>query len=342
MKKDINLIINDKFYSNLNKHIEMNLRLRSLKYFSKKTNPIKEELTSNNDNKNKITRKRKRVYTGGYIRSLPDDKKQENLFKSIFDKNYIATETHKNIEKPEKMIKKNRSSKPLKKILLDHAIDSPFKYNPNYKSIYKNIRRIKLNPKKYGKEIKEKIHNNIELIKKKNDLRHTEKNLIKMKKCEAFKKTIKKEFKKKNIKTYKIINKNNHSLSFDKMISRSQIQKIKNNNTSKVLTYIKHFNYTANNNHKIVNYKKMKPHNDIISNQFNEIYGQSYTPKYNIIDKNISSIIFEPKEKIKNFQKKIKLRKVLSSYKIVRHYETIDESKMDIKIEKIKINTQYF
>ena len=59
MKKDINLIINDKFYSNLNKHIEMNLRLRSLKYFSKKANPIKEEFTSNNDIKKKIQEKEK-------------------------------------------------------------------------------------------------------------------------------------------------------------------------------------------------------------------------------------------------------------------------------------------
>ena len=342
MKKNLSLIINDTFYSNLNKHIEMNLRLRSLKYFSKKKKAIEEEIVPNNNIRKKNI-KRKGLYTGGYIRTSPYGEKKENLFESsIFDKNYIPIESKENIdtninnkEKNQITIKKSRSSKPLK-TLIDHAIDSPFKYNPNYKSIYKNIRTIKINPKQYSIEIKNKINSNMKRRKKKIDLVKKEKNLIKMKKCEAFAKTKKKEFFKNN-KNYKIINRDNHALSFDKMVSRNQTEKIKNKSNNKILTYIRHFNFIANNKHKIVNFKKMKPHNDIITNQLNEIFMHSYTPKYNVIDKNISSVIFEPKEKIKNFQKKIKLRKVLSSYKVFRHYETIDETKLESnKIKNIK------
>ena len=84
------------------------------------------------------------------------------------------------------------------------------------------------------------------------------------------------------------------------------------------MTYIKNFNYISNNKHKNVNYKKMRPRKDFISQNFYEFYGLTYTPKYTLIDKNIPSIIFNSKDKIKKNEKKNKLRKVLSSYNIIK------------------------
>ena len=331
MKKNMSLLINNELYSSFNKTIELNFRIRDLQYYFKNKNPIN-DISFNN--KKILTKKNnEEKYIGGYLNISLDDKKKEFKQESIFNKKFNTSIDSRNIsEKKEKNINKKikirRSSKPLK-ILIDHAIESPFKYYPKYNSIYKNIPNIKINPKQYGPEIKKKISNNIKIRRKKELLikeKEKEKKNIEMKKCKNFGKIIKIEFKNKN----KIINKNNHALSFEKNISRNKLNLIynKKSNSNKILTYIKNFNYISNDKHKYVNYKKMRPRDDFTSLNVYEFYGLTYTPKYTFVDKNIPSIIFNPKDKIKKNEKKNKLRKVLSSYKIKKNYEIIDESEL--------------
>jgi len=347
MKKFLNSEINKKYYSDLNKHIELNFRSRCLKYFSDKTkNPVNAISFSNNQKINK--NKSKEIYTGGYLNSSPEDTKKEYDLKSIFDEKNIVTEPKDIPEKKidDKIYRRNKSHKLLK-IFIDHAIESPFKYNPNYSSIYKNIPNIKLNPKQYAISLRKKVKYNIELNKmklfkkEKEKEREKEHKNIEMKQCKIFGKIIKRDFKNKNInKKYNIKkNINKHALSFNKNDSRNQINKlnIKNKNNSRILTYINNYNYIANNKHKNVNFKKMLSRNDFMYKYFHEYFGLTYIPKYTMVDKNIPSIIFDSKEKIKHFQKQIKLRKVLSSYKIIKNYETIDENKLSNNISiKIK------
>ena len=342
MKKNLSLLINNDLYSGFNRTIELNFRIRNLQYFSKNINPINDILFHNK--KILLKKNNNETYTGGFLNISLDDKKKEFKQESIFNKKCNTSIDSKNISEKKdkntnKKIKIESNSKPLK-ILIDHAIESPFKYYPKYTSIYKNIPNIKINPKQYGPEIRRKISNNIKL-RKKNELlnkeKEKEKKNIEMKKCNNFGNILKIEFKNKN--KIKKKDKNNHALSFEKNISRNKLHLIygKNDNNNRILTYIKNFNYISNNKHKNVNYKKMRPRKDFISQNFYEFYGLTYTPKYTLIDKNIPSIIFNSKDKIKKNEKKNKLRKVLSSYNIIKNYEIIDGNELLSKNKSLKI-----
>lgn len=329
LKKNLKLIINNEYYSNLNKKIELNFRARSLKYFSKNINPIMDNSVKLKNEKNKI----REIYTGGYLNDSQDEQKIDFNCKSIFDKiNNNMNETSKISDKNinNKNSKRIQSSKPTKILLTDYAIESPFKYNPSYSFVYKNMPCIKINPKKYGPDIKQKVLQN-QLRKKNLLIKEKVKKSINMKKCQIFGKVIKKEISTKSFYNDKYKNKNNHALSFDKNISRDKIEEINSKKNNNILTYIKPFNYIENNKHKIVNYKKMKSWMEIKNNQIHEVFGLTYTPKYTMIDKNIPSVFFDSKEKIKNFEKKNKLRKVISSYKIFKNFQIIDESKLSNK-----------
>jgi len=327
LKKDLKLIINNEFYSNLNKKIELNFRARSLKYFSKNINPIMDNSVKLKNEKNKI----KEIYTGGYLNDSQDERKIDFNCKSIFDKINNMNETSKISEKNINN-KYSKRIKPTKILLTDYAIESPFKYNLSYSFVYKNIPCIKINPKKYGPDIKQKVLQNIQLRKKNLLLKEKVKKSINMKKCQIFRNAIKKEISTKSFYNDKYRNKNNHALSFDKNISRDKIEEINSRNkNNNILSYIKPFNYIENNKHKIVNYKKMKSWIEIKNNLFHEVLGLTYTPKYTMIDKNVPSVFFDSKEKIKNFEKKNKLRKVISSYKIFKNFQIIDENKLSNK-----------
>ncbi len=352
MKKNWNLLINNNYYSNLNQNIELNFRTRNLKYFTGNNNPINDISFHNSNNNKKSKKKIKIKYKGGHLNYSSDDKKTEFKYESIFDKNYTTTiDSKENSERKNnyknkykyKFINKKRNYKPLK-LFTDHAIESPFKYNPKYKSIYKNLPNIKLYPKQYGPEIKKKILTNIEirknnllLIKKEKENLKEKKN-IEIKKCDNFGKVIKREFN-KNKKIEKNKNKNNHALSFEKIISRNKGDSIYKRENSGILTYIKNYNYIANNKHKIVNYKKMISRNEfeIMGQKIKKYGGLTYVPIYTMIDKNIPSVTFSSKDKIKKYEKNIKIRKILSSYNPLKHFEIIDENELS-KNNSIKKN----
>lgn len=340
MKKKWNLLMDNNFYSSFNQKIELNFRTRSLKYLAGIKNPMN-DISVNNKNK-KPKKKSKEIYTGGTLHFSCDDKKTELKFESIFDKKNNTTNSNSDSRENSEKKTKNKKKFDIKRknlkslnILIDHAIESPFKYNPEYKSIYKNLPNIKINPKRYGPEMKRKIITNIELRKKSLlEKKEKEKEKLKMKKieikkCNNFGKNVKKLFNKKK-KNEKFKNTNNHAISFEKNISRNKADIIYKNDKSRILTYIKNYNYISNNNHKIVNYKKMLSRNEfeIMGKKYNEYGGLTYTPKYSVIDKNIPSIIFDSKDKIQKNEKKIKIRKILSSFNILKHYEIIDENEI--------------
>jgi hypothetical protein len=242
------------------------------------------------------------------------------------------------------------------KIFNDYAIEFPFKYNINYSSICKRVPSVNLNPKRYAPEIRKKIAENEEkrknlslnLLQVKKDENKDKK--INIKKCKiAFGKLKKKEFKSKgNINLKKNKNKNNHALSFDNYLSREKLENInkKSSIDNNILTYIKSYNFVRNYKHKIVNYKKMKSWNEIKSNNIPnyETIDYVYKPKYTLIDGHIPEVIFNPKDKIKKGQRKNKLRKVLSAYKMTEKFEMIDDTKLIKNIslkDKVSIETPY-
>ena len=360
--KNIKPFTNIEFYSKFNEKIELNLKVRYLNYFSNNKNPILD--TSYSNTPKKVKRRKKEIYNGGYLKSL-SNKRKEFILRSIFDTKTYLTEpdgpSDENIKN--KILKRNKSYKyenhpsfkPVK-IFNDYAIEFPFKYNINYSSICKKLPSVNLNPKRYAPEIRKKIAENeqkrknlsLNLLQVKKDENKDKK--IEIKKCKiAFGKLKKKEFKSKgNINLKKNRNKNNHALSFDKCLSRENLEKIKNkaSKDNDILTYIKPYNYAKNNKHKIVNYKKMKSWNEIVNNNthYYEAIDYVYKPKYTLIDGHIPEIIFNPKDKIKKGQKKNKLRRVLSSYKMTEKFEMIDDTKLIKNIslkDKVSIENPY-
>ena len=204
LKKKLKLLMNNEYYSNLNEKIELNFRARSLKYFTKNKNknPIHDK--SCEQKKKERKKKVKETYTGGYLNESPDEQKTENKHKSIFDKNNNSNNNSSDNDDNNEQNKKSgskkeyknkrriRTSKPLKILLTDYAIESPFKYNPSYSFVYKNIPCIKINPKKYGPEIKQKIIQNIQTRKNVSKGKEIEKQKkkIDIKKCNLFGKVI--------------------------------------------------------------------------------------------------------------------------------------------------------
>ena len=360
--KNLKPFINIEFYSKFNEKIELNLKVRYLNYFSNNRNPILD--TSYSDTPKKVKRRKKEIYNGGYLKSSSKKRKELKL-RSIFDPNTYLTEpegtSDENIKN--KILKRNKSYKyvihpsfkPVK-IFNDYAIEFPFKYNINYSSISKKIPTVNLNPKRYAPEIRKKIAENeqkrknltLNLLQVKKDENKDKK--IEIKKCKIpFGKLQKKVFKSKgNINLKKNRNKNNHALSFDNYLSREKLEMIKNKSSKDngILTYLKPYNIAKHNKHKIVNYKKMKSWNEIVNNNIHyyETIDYLYKPKYTLIDGHIPEIIFNPKDKIKKGQKKIKLRRVLSSYKMTEKFEMIDDTKLIKNIslkDKVSIETPY-
>lgn len=68
--------------------------------------------------------------------------------------------------------------------------------------------------------------------------------------------------------------------------------------------------------------------------------GLTYVPIYTMIDKNIPSVTFSSKDKIKKYEKNIKIRKILSSYNPLKHFEIIDENELS-KNNSIKKNQNF-
>ena len=254
-----------------------------------------------------------------------------------------------------------------KKKMIQPTLD-PFKYNPNYNSIYKNIPSFRIiDPKKSLDNIysKSKSRNKNKLKEKdsrknktKDNVLITEANLImkgnnynktplKLRNQNTNLNTLsnnnsniqgnnsnKKEKKASSLsknKLFESINTNNngnHALRFSKYIPRKF--NIPENN--KIISYLEPVNYIKpKNKNKSIDFDKMLHRNEknlIYASQLRNPSFVNYNPKYTCIDKDKNVRLFNPEEKDPKINKKYLMKKLWASYKVNTDYQLIDNNKI--------------
>ena len=290
----------------------------------------------------------------------------------IFDKMYDH-HMHlgsKNIDKKQKDMWKT-SSTDLKTKIVKPELD-PFKYNPNYTSIYKNVPSVKIiDPKKnFAKfNIKNKGRNKKSSYEKDKKPFVTDTNIYKNKKNNFLspklgktQSSIKKiesktldasnnsnnSSNKKDIKLPQLtklsknriidsinIENDNHAIRFSKYIPRKFIIPYHNENVS----YLNPFNYIKpKNKTKSIDFDKMLQRNEKnfihVYSLKNPSFGQ-YNPRYNLVERNHEARMFNPEDKDFKNDKKYLMKKLWSSYKVITQYQLVDNNKIIKNSEKI-------
>lgn len=232
----------------------------------------------------------------------------------------------------------------------------PFKYNPNYNSIYKNIHSFKivlpkskskpLISKKAKSEISLKGITNLKydnikkfnskikgnrIINSENEKNDGLQNNIKTRNYKTLPILNSDSFKirNKNKKRLKIKYDNNHAFRFSKYIPRKMnIYKVNNNR----LTYLEPNFYSPSiKNNKAIDFNKMEYRN---SNRWVNLAALTnpsfyyYNPNYDCIENRPLRIIFNPKDYEKNNKKYI-IKKIWSSYDVKKEYQSIDNDKLN-------------
>ena len=261
---------------------------------------------------------------------------------------------------------KNNSVKSLTSFnlsMLRHSQElDPFKYNPNYNSIYKSIptfkiispnkKTIKKNPKSElfltGINAKNKIQNlknlKINIInensfndnknkKRKNIMiKSTSDNNIKRINYRTLPhlKSFPFNNKNKNKKNSRNNFNNNHAFRFSKYMPR----KINIYNVNKRLTYLEPHKYSSSNkNNKAIDFKKMESRDSNRWINFERLVTPSiyyYSPKYDYIDRQPLNILFNPKDFYRN-KRKYNIKKILTSFNVKKEYESIDNARLKLK-----------
>ena len=289
-----------------------------------------------------------------------DEKKPEtnNIFQAYGIENK-REEANYNIlnDNPENDIKNNEKDENLKKDTWKIPIIQtkrrynpdldPFRYNPNYNSIYKNIPSVRItlpmnetfSLKKYEKKIKnnKKPKNFIQspFLTEIGDkaISTTFTDIGKRPKNFDFKNIGNMKLLKNN-KKIKILNendRNNHSIRFDKYVNRKELKTDFNLNIS----YIEPYDYQKVKNNSI-DFSKMRSRNEIPSFNSDNLKGPSigyYEPNYNYFEikpRNISL----GNESLKEKNKKYLLKKLWASYKVRVDYQLIDNNKLKNTISK--------
>ena len=291
-------------------------------------------------------------------------KYNEEDFKDIFS----SLEKEKE-NKKEQYIKENNKKLILEKekykergFIKNTGFMDPFKYNPNYKSISKNIPSVRmvLNDKEI-KELKE--------IREKEKERQKSSKPRKIRKLENIKtKKLIPKIKTKNEESfitllnegnrnlsrnnsskkrelpplYNIHNqkeraltlennnnmRNNHALRFSKYISR-KMDLNKKDNIDKI-SYLEPYDYLKNKNNNSIDFRKMAYRKDKDLINFSSLGVPSiydYNPKYDLVEKKLAPIVFTPHNNIKN-SKQFLLRKLWGSYEVTSDYKLINKNKI--------------
>ena len=296
---------------------------------------------------------------------IPKDKQNENQKKikyneeehkdifSSFENNLNKDEENKNDFKKKSIdVNKYYHRKLNNKIeLMD-----PFKYNPNYNSVSKNIPSVKMILTE--KEIKE-----LQMIKERQKSTKGRKKpnmeikkvipKIKTRNEESFITLLTENNKKISIKNsssnqehtlppilkvpeqkeravtlennYNF--KNNHALRFSKYIPR----KFEFNNKDNInkISYLEPYDY-LNHKNNIVDFRKMayRKENDLINSSSLGVPSFNiYNPKYNLIDKKTSEVVFSPHLNKKS-SKKYLLKKLWSSYEVLPEYLLVNNNQL--------------
>lgn len=281
----------------------------------------------------------------------------ELLYKKLKEdeENNIFDDTNGENEKGEPKLEETKEDfwkkiVEMKKNKIEYNLD-PFKYHPNYNSIYKNIPSVKITePTKTKLKEKSKDKNNYKKMEKKKmnkllitEINHTfneEKKQSKDRNNKSFVNinltdtNIKKEIKlpklsgnPKNKNMTLITNRNNHAIRFSKYLPRKFIIPDHNKNIS----YINPFNYIKpKNKTKSIDFNKMLHRNDktlIYTSSLKTPSFCQYNPKYDWVDKDKCSIYFNPLQKNEKKHKKYLIKKICTSYNVNTEYEILNDLK---------------
>ena len=225
----------------------------------------------------------------------------------------------------------------------------PFKYNPNYNSIFKNIPSVKIvdptkqisNFEKYKKNarnLKNSVGNKPFLTEIPNYKSPKNKSL----KIKLPKLTPSKNIYKKLDKTQDDEDFHNHALNFSKCTPRKFI--IPEHNP--YVSYIEPKNYKlARNKNRSIDFNKMierKGNDFVFVSSLNVPTFNQYNPRYDCIDKNMNNVSFSPKDSVgESERKKYRLKKLWGSYYVQENYSLIDNKKLPTDEELIEIKNKY-
>ena len=265
----------------------------------------------------------------------------------------IPSQEENNENKEKEKTKTFTENKSVKSLTNFRQELDPFKYNPNYNSIYKNvpsfkmiIPKSKLLFKKHAKSqafltsVNNKKSKNLKINindesknknnSSKNDSLNSSDNNIKSRNYKTLPElnSSHNKIKNKNIKMHKNkYNHNNHAFRFSKYIPR----KMNIYNVNKRLTYLEPYHYsTSDKISKALDFNKMENRDSNKWFNLDSITNPSfyyYTPKYDSIEKKPIKILFNPKEFYKN-NKKYLIKKIWASYNVKKEYESIDNDKL--------------
>lgn len=289
-----------------------------------------------------------------------NDENQNDIFSSV--------ESNKDSSKGK--IKINLKKTPIDVNKFNHRaikknleLMDPFKYNPNYNLISKKVPSVKIllsekelkelkiirerekSPKGKKKLPKVKIKRIMPKIKTRNEESFI--TLLDENKLFLSKKHLEKPVnslppiskipdKKEKGRSLTIENnnnlRNNHALRFSKYMPR----KFEFNNKDNLdkISYLEPYDYSNNkNNNNVVDFKKMiyrKDNDFIYSSSLGVPSFNEYNPKYNLIDKKSSEVVFVPSLNKKN-SKKYLLKKLWSSYEALPEYILVNNKKLTEK-----------
>ena len=341
MMKIIESIPHNETYSKYNSTLEKIFKSQSLRHY---INVYKNRRTMSFD-KNEANDFNTNVFGDELLYKKLKEDEENNIFDDTNEENEKGEpkleETKEDFWKKIVEMKKNK---------IEYNLD-PFKYHPNYNSIYKNIPSVKITePTKTKLKEKSKDKNNYKKMEKKKmnkllitEINHTfneEKKQSKDRNNKSFVNinltdtNIKKEIKlpklsgnPKNKNMTIITNRNNHAIRFSKYLPRKFIIPDHNKNIS----YINPFNYIKpKNKTKSIDFNKMLNRNDktlIYTSSLKTPSFCQYNPKYDWVDKDKCSIYFNPLQKNEKKHKKYLIKKICTSYNVNTEYEILNDLK---------------
>ena len=290
----------------------------------------------------------KKIETNSIFQPYGIENKKDEPKNTLFDADEEnGTKTYNSQEKrsiwrfPIRNIKKKRFNPQL----------DPFRYNPNYNSIFKNTPSVR---------IMKPVHETLNSLEKEKD---KEKNKVNLKKQSAFLTEIgdiamsspniikgknyfksntisisdrpeSSTIKKTDANTEESEDRNNHSLKFDQYLNRKE----KKYEVNPKVSYIEPYDYHKIRNNS-VDFKKMQGRDDQSFYVLNNLNGPSvgyYDINYNCLDKNIRNISLGNLIK-KEKNKKYLLKKLWGNYEVTVDYKLVDNNKLSKRLKDINI-----
>lgn len=285
----------------------------------------------------------KKTETKNIFQSYGIENKREESKYNLLNDDLDMNKYNKN-ENEDYLIKKEKFKIPIIKPKRRYNPElDPFRYNPNYNSIYKNTPSVRItkplnetipvNKIKYKKNLNKislKTYDASPFLTEIGNKSMTTSYSLQNKKNKNYDLS---DFDNKllnNIKNYRKLKKeendrSNHSIRFDKYVDRKIMKTEINPNVS----YLNQYDYHKARNNSL-DFSKMHSRDDYMflnaNNQKAPCIGY-YNPNYDYLSGNIRNISLGNERK-KEINKKYLLKKIWGSYKVKVDYELIDNNKL--------------